>query len=279
MDYIPPETKEAAAKLHKKQHTLLSANADNIICYSDGSMLSHQVGAGVFIAGQHTRRPPPTELAIPMGTQMEVYDAELHGVLQAAEKCRQFLARQQDKKAWIFTDNQAAVQRIASLTAAPGQEVALQLADIADTLHERNNSLHIQWVPGHVDVEGNERADKLAKEATQKTPPPRVKTSLSYLRRVVKAKRNTEWREVWTAMPNKGRNYTGTFRSKPDAIFLTNKRQLVATVTQIRTNVGYLLPQLSSGPTQQRYRSPLLQLPAKGPPNSPTSAHRMPPLL
>jgi ribonuclease HI len=218
-----------------------------IICYSDGSMLSHQVGAGVFIEGQHTRRPP-TELAIPMGTQMEVYDAELHGVLQAAEKCRQFLARQQDKKAWIFTDNQAAAQRIASLTAAPAQEVALQLADIADTLHERNNFLHIQWVPGDVDVEGNERADKLAKEATQKTPLPRVKTSLSYLRRVVKAKRDTEWREVWTAMPNKGRNYTGTFRSKPDAIFLTNKRQLVATVTQIRTNVGYFRSYLADLP-------------------------------
>jgi ribonuclease HI len=210
-------------------------------------MLSHQVGAGVFIESGHTSRPP-TELAIPMGTQMEVYDAELHGVLQAAEKCRQFLARQQNQKAWIFTDNQAAVQRIASLTAAPGQDVALRLADIADTLHERNNSLHIQWVPGHVDVAGNERADKLAKEATQKTPPPQPKTSLSYLRRVIKAKRNEKWREVWTAMPNKGRNYTGTFRTKPDAIFLTNKRQLVATVTQIRTNVGYFRSYLAGLP-------------------------------
>jgi hypothetical protein len=67
--------------------------------------------------------------------------------------------RQQDKRDWIFTDSQAAVQRIASLTAAPGQDVALRLADIADTLHERNNSLHIQGVRGHVDVAGNERAD------------------------------------------------------------------------------------------------------------------------
>jgi hypothetical protein len=33
---IPPETKEAAAKLHKEQHTLLSANAENVVCYSDG---------------------------------------------------------------------------------------------------------------------------------------------------------------------------------------------------------------------------------------------------
>jgi hypothetical protein len=43
----------------------------------------------------------------------------------------QILARKKDKKVWIFTDNQATVRRIASLTAAPGQDVALRLADIA----------------------------------------------------------------------------------------------------------------------------------------------------
>jgi hypothetical protein len=49
-------------------------------------------------------------------------------------------------------------------------------------------------------------------------------------------------------MPNKGRNYTGTFRTKPDAIFLTNKRQLVTTVTQTRTNVGYFRSYLAGLP-------------------------------
>jgi hypothetical protein len=99
-----------------------------------------------------------------------------------------------------------------------------------------------------VDVAGNERADKLAKEKTKKTPPPLFKTSLSYLQRVVKAKRNTEWRAAWTAMPNKGRNYTGAFRTKPDAIFFTNKRQLVATMTQARTNVRYFRSYLAGIP-------------------------------
>jgi hypothetical protein len=48
-----------------------------------------------------------------------------------------------------------------------------------------------------------------------------------------------EWRTTWEVMPNKGRNYTGTFRQRPDEIFQTNNRQLISTVTQLRTSVGY----------------------------------------
>jgi hypothetical protein len=49
-------------------------------------------------------------------------------------------------------------------------------------------------------------------------------------------------------MPNKGRNYTGAFRTMSDAIFFTNKRQLVATVTQAHTNVGYFRSYLAGLP-------------------------------
>jgi hypothetical protein len=81
-----------------------------------------------------------------------------------------------------------------------------------------------------------------------KTPPPLFRTSLSYLQRVAKAKTNTAWRAVWTAMPNKGRNYTGAFRTMPDVMIFTNKRQLVATVTQAHTNVGYFRGYLAGLP-------------------------------
>jgi hypothetical protein len=82
---ISPDNKEEAAEAHKKQHTLLTNvqnRSHNLIACSDSSMLSDTVGARVYIEGGGS---PPTELTIPLGLQMEVYDAESIGIMKAAE--------------------------------------------------------------------------------------------------------------------------------------------------------------------------------------------------
>jgi hypothetical protein len=65
---------------------------------------------------------PLTELAIPLATQMEVYNGKLFGILQAAERFRPFFAPQKHKKSWMFNDSQAAVQRLTAFQTAQGQD-------------------------------------------------------------------------------------------------------------------------------------------------------------
>jgi ribonuclease HI len=182
---------------------------------------------------------------------MEVYDAECIGIMKAAETCLRIATQEQREGiiCWIFTDNQAAVHRVPSLQPGPRQDVAIAIASIATQLQDRDISLQIQWVPGHLHVPGNEHSDQLAKAATKEKQAFHFDTSISHVRRAAKARIIREWRTKWEEMPNKGKNYSGTFRQRPDEIFRTNNRQLISTVTQLRTGVGILRAISSTYPT------------------------------
>jgi hypothetical protein len=60
-----------------------------------------------------------------------------------------------------------------------------------------------------------------------------------------------EWKLKWEEMPHKGKSSSGMFRRRPDEIFRTNNRQLISTVTQLRTDVGYFKRYLFKYPTTQ----------------------------
>jgi len=118
---------------------------------------------------------------------------------------------------WIFTDNQAAIMRIRTLKPGPGQEISIALTHISTELKALKCTLTIQWVPGHTDVAGNEKADQHAKLATTQRPPAFFRTSLSYLKRVAKAEMVSEWKNggipprrknriLWAIPPETGQN-------------------------------------------------------------------------
>ena len=48
-----------------------------------------------------------------------------------------------------------------------------------------------------------------------------------------------EWKDWWLKHPNKGHEYSGPFLSKPNALFKTGNRLLIATAVQLRTSHGY----------------------------------------
>ncbi|KAJ5223186.1 uncharacterized protein N7469_009426 [Penicillium citrinum] len=76
----------------------------------------------------------------------------------------------------IFADNQAAIQAVGAPTSRRGAET------------------RIHWVPGHLSVFGNERADEIAKQAAQSL----VTLCRIHLREVVLA----EWKQQWANGPN-----------------------------------------------------------------------------
>jgi ribonuclease HI len=116
------------------------------------------------------------EATYPMGHQQEVYDAELLGILKAAQKCFQICQCNNLTKRYIyiFTDNQAAIQRLNILKPGPGQSTSLVLSKISSNLYALKSTITVQWVPGHTDVPGNELADKLSKSPLSENHLPTV---------------------------------------------------------------------------------------------------------
>src|SRR5436309_12050200 len=104
--------------------------------------------------------------------------------------------------------NLGTMGRLQSLKPGHGQHHAYSVWEQAATIQERGATLHIHWVPGHRDVEGNEEADKRAKEAAKKADRRSPNLSLSYLKRRAKEMVTEEWNIAWRHL-NHGKSYRG----------------------------------------------------------------------
>ena len=148
-----------------------------------------------------------------LGRQVEVYDAELFGILQATNHARQWTEQNTDiKTSWIFVDDQAAILRCLKPHPTAGQHLSLQNIDnIQMILNTRSDTqVGIQWVPGHTAVPGNDSADACAKRAAQLPPHGGVSfMSLAFLRREVQLAGQRERWQVWKTCTT-GSSYTTT---------------------------------------------------------------------
>ena len=95
--------------------------------------------------------------------------------------------------------------------------------------------------PGHMGIEGNDRANELAKEATELEPATET-TTIAKLHRQLRAKMKTEWTIEWARKPISGR-YAISDRI-PSSLagshaFRTLDGRTLGIVTQARTGHGY----------------------------------------
>ena len=97
--------------------------------------------------------------------------AEVHAIMVATEQLLQIGG---DKPIFIFVDNRLAIRISTGLSSAPWcvEETKVIRANLATLSATRRVSLY--WVPGHAGVEGNERADRSAKQGARNRldPPP-----------------------------------------------------------------------------------------------------------
>ena len=84
----------------------------------------------------------------------------------------------------------------------PGQDLAVRAIEVAEHTVQRGNSITIRWTPAHRGVEGNERADRAAREAAELPPlrTTRNRSSLAYLRRGTTERMNRRWVESTMAI-------------------------------------------------------------------------------
>jgi hypothetical protein len=115
----------------------------------------------------------------------------------------------------------------------------------------RGAKIEITWVPGHMGIEGNDRADELAKEATELEPITEI-TTIAKLHRQIHDRLKKEWISEWARKPMTGR-YAISDRLPPSLAgshaFHTLDRHTLGIVTQEPSNQRSKLPMKPNTPT------------------------------
>lgn len=240
-------SKESAEKHHRQttvhltNPSALGPNPSSEIAhiYTDGSGINQGIGAAMYC--HTTRRTTHRHL----GNEREslVYAGELEGIHMAI-----IHAAMETTGCRIFTDSQPAIKSIAKPKRQSGQSIIKRILDEIDELHRTNptHMLHLEWVPGHVGIEGNEKVDQAAKQAaTQINALDRGpwQTTLksakaNAIHQSIKRECQNEWasgRKTATQL----RQVTKMTNVKPSARIyekLGNKRRDIACIARLRTH-------------------------------------------
>ncbi|GBO00159.1 hypothetical protein AVEN_212418-1 [Araneus ventricosus] len=106
-------------------------------------------------------------------------------------------------------DNQASVQ-----AAANPRSINTTAREICKSLIT-NKHIHISWIKAQVGYEGNEEADRLAKEAAESDRDPlSIKAPISFLKSVFKKKMMEEWQSNWEDEDTGGPHLTSCQESR-----------------------------------------------------------------
>jgi ribonuclease HI len=152
--------KDKAKEEHQK--LLKDNNTPNILhIYTDGSGIESHIGAAAY----SPTISASTHQYLGKADTANVYTAELTaiqlGINMAAKSHEQY------DKCFIYVDNQSSIQAIEKPKQQSGQYIIRNILQSLEELQNRRPNLEfkIEWVPGHMDITGNEKADEEAKRA------------------------------------------------------------------------------------------------------------------
>ena len=161
----------------------------------------------------------------------------------SSNKNRHANANRRRTRIILFADNTASVTAITKEDPGSSQQISQKFVETAIAFLDANGraTIEISWVPGHMGTEGNDRADALAKEATD-LEPARETTTLAKIHRQLREEMKSGWIIEWANKPMTGR-YAIADRIPPSLAgshaFRTLDRNILGLVTQARTGHGH----------------------------------------
>ncbi|UYV81132.1 hypothetical protein LAZ67_20000127 [Cordylochernes scorpioides] len=151
-----------------------------------------------------------------------VFRSELIAIYEALKSIRN--TNYQD--IWILTDSRSAIQHL-SHTGELRDKISRNIIGYLQKL-SKTSKIHLQWIPSHVGIEGNEAADVLAKKGTKEPLPQKNKLTFKEIETVAKTKISKNWR-----IPPKHSWYSGV---NPGGALNIRNRQHQTTLTRFRTD-------------------------------------------
>ena len=159
---------KAATKDDAKESDGEWARKYGIRIYTDGSAVDGGVGAAAVLIRPRSRRPKVLKLHLGSVDEHTVYEGEIIGTVLGAELLR--AERRTPRLPSIALDSTAALQASEITRPRPGHYLTDLFHDrleAAKKAHEAMEEVVMRWVPGHMEVYGNELADEEAKKAAR----------------------------------------------------------------------------------------------------------------
>jgi ribonuclease HI len=234
-------SKEDEARAHLSQLQEEANSSNTIRIYTDASSGTEGCrGIGVGLIAFASPSPNiNSQQSTNLGDSQLVYDGELEGITQAVEFASS--NSRPDRRFRVFTDNRGALLRLQSLLDTPGQACQLRILKAAKKIASEGASLDLNWVPGHKDIPGNEKADTLAKKASLKDPPYPQRMSYAYLGQKIKACTSAQWEESLRKSEKNPSTYSKLFqwRLGKSLIPKGTKREQASAFFQLKLGHGY----------------------------------------
>jgi len=221
----------AAARL-KIQRLVDDLPSDSLLVFTDGSHQEepNRTACAFFIPKWST------EKAFLLHEGASIFTAEVAAINRALRHIYSHDCLVAGQEIFVFSDSQAAVRSIISM-AAIKEEIVLETLDAIACLKSAGNAVTLVWIPSHIGVIGNDKADSLA-VAECKAPSNRAKDStLSVTEAVAKYKKT--WCETRRKELHKSKKVAVRFHTTPTVTPWHFSRNRSASVTMFRLRNGH----------------------------------------
>ena len=165
---LKPELSEYIQKDYSNDHikaVAISTIQEEYPChlkiYTDGSKFTESTSAAMWIPCLGVAESWKLDL----GVDRSIMGAELFAIKQVLNWLILNQPLIQSQSVVILTDSRSGIMALESHRKRSCSYTTNQILNLADILRDSEVKLTIQWVPSHVGLMGNERADELAKAA------------------------------------------------------------------------------------------------------------------
>ena len=198
----------------------------------------------LFTDGSHSPDPPATAAAVyapstgrcttwRLQAHVDVLTAELFAIDQA---CSVAAASHQQRMV-IYTDSKSSLQLLLRKKITTYRELVFNIQSKIHNISKQNKVIHLQWIPGHSGIRGNNIADKAAKMALNAADMTRIIIPETVYKNIIRQVANKAWTEE--AVRAMSTSHLGSIRedAKPHPWVRSNRRAL--DVALLRLRIGH----------------------------------------
>ena len=169
---------------------LIDEYSDYVNIFTDGAKQPETgiTGFGVVVPSKNI------ELSRRSTDNLGVYTVEMLGVLVALK----WVETITERKIVICTDSTSVLSSMRSFYSSSRQGLLFEVLQTITRIVQQGRKLKFLWVPAHIGIKGNEKADEMAKEALEKEiVEMNVSISKAEVKSVIWERVNKMWQDKW----------------------------------------------------------------------------------